>query len=244
MSSRKPGAAKTPRLCRNCGETYYSRDWKTLHCGKSCAQKTRLKENPQLAQALREGHQKYFQSEEGQAMSSKHLKQLWQSSSFREENRKRMTENNPSKNSESIEKAKETKRRKGVTYEHLTGGNGTGLTLAEKLLSEALGWETQLAVRTGQKKGSGYPYHYKLDVANLELRIGVECDGQSHFSRERKKQDEKKTLLLESLGWTILRFWNHEIENDLEGCLEKVREQVRMCTTLKQGQETTLQAVS
>lgn len=92
------------------------------------------------------------------------------------------------------------------------GGNGRGLTIPQQVLLEALGdgWQAEYPVRTGKKRNSGFPSSYKLDIANLELKIGVEVDGHSHNNSERKAQDIKKDTLLKSLGWQVLRFKNVE----------------------------------
>ena len=90
------------------------------------------------------------------------------------------------------------------------GGNGRGMTAPQSVLLEALddGWAAELTVSL-KPRPAGYPSHYKLDVGNTTLRIGIEADGPSH--RSRKQLDVKKDAMLTSLGWTVLRFWNWEI---------------------------------
>lgn len=133
----------------------------------------------------------------------------------------RMKKNNPMKNPKSREKMKTTLK----TIGHkpiVRGGNGTGLTRSQLLLSTALGWDTEVVVKTDKKRGSGYPQHYKIDIGNDVLKIGVECDGGSHCTIERQNQDKKKDELLQSKGWIIIRFKNHEIEKDINECVRKV----------------------
>lgn len=90
------------------------------------------------------------------------------------------------------------------------GGNGQLLPLAQLALLHALGegWESELAVPTKMPKDSGYPTAYKLDIANPVMMIGIELDGGSHGSLERKTLDAKKTDLLVSLGWSVYRVSN------------------------------------
>ena len=94
----------------------------------------------------------------------------------------------------------------------MRGGNGTGLTEPQAFMMDVLGagWIAEFALSLGQRQ-AGYPTHYKLDLANPALKIGVELDGNSHYAR--KAQDEKKDAKLASLGWTVLRFWNRDILN-------------------------------
>jgi len=77
-------------------------------------------------------------------------------------------------------------------------------------------------VPTRQPRGSGYPTCYKLDMANRDLRVGVEVDGMSHCSLERQAQDRKKEELLQSLGWSVLRFSNEDVIRNLNACVQAV----------------------
>ena len=92
------------------------------------------------------------------------------------------------------------------------GGNGCGPTEAQSAMASALGqcWLTEYALSLGPRQ-IGYPTHYKLDLANLAMRIAIEVDGKSHYSGVRKMQDEKKSDKLASLGWIVLRFWNWDV---------------------------------
>lgn len=103
------------------------------------------------------------------------------------------------------------------------GGNGRGPTLPERMLSNALGWKTNIIVNTHGGRAFGYPTHYKIDVGNESKKIGIEIDGSSHTSLERKSQDIKKTEWLTRNGWKILRFTNQQVISDLEGCVSAVR---------------------
>ena len=236
---------KTPQVCGECGETFFRKE-RQQFCSYQCSALNREKNlSPEVRQAKSaKMKQHWVDHPEQHEKSSQALRDMaLNNEEFRAKVKKRMTENNPGSNPEVAARAQVTKLERGVTYLHLNGGNGTGMTRAEKLLSEALDWSTQVSVPTHMPRGSGYPYHYKLDVANEALMIGVECDGQSHLSIERKKQDMKKEELLASLGWTILRFWNREIENDLNECVRIIEEAINRSTTSRPKPETTLPMV-
>jgi DNA mismatch endonuclease (patch repair protein) len=36
------------------------------------------------------------------------------------------------------------------------------------------------------------------------------------------ERDVEQTQRLEAAGWTVLRFWGHEIDRDPEGCAQRV----------------------
>ena len=61
-----------------------------------------------------------------------------------------------------------------------------------------------------------------FDIANPELKIAIEVDGETHSSPKGRDRDNRKEGLLKEYGWKILRFKNEEILNDLIGCMQQV----------------------
>src|ERR1019366_4034849 len=96
------------------------------------------------------------------------------------------------------------------------------MTKQESSLASALGWRP-LAIPTGEKRGSGYPTCYKVDVGDLASKVAIEVDGKSHLTAKRKAQDRKKESMLLSLGWLVLRFTNERVDADLVGVVEEIR---------------------
>jgi very-short-patch-repair endonuclease len=62
---------------------------------------------------------------------------------------------------------------------------------------------------------------YIADFAFLEIRLIIEADGGQHSID--KADDEIRTRWLESEGYRVLRFWNNDILQNLEGVLESIR---------------------
>jgi very-short-patch-repair endonuclease len=54
------------------------------------------------------------------------------------------------------------------------------------------------------------------DFASHKLRLIVELDGGQHADNSA---DAKRTALLQSKGYRVLRFWNNEVIENLEGVL-------------------------
>lgn len=61
---------------------------------------------------------------------------------------------------------------------------------------------------------------YILDFACIEARLAIEVDGGQH--NEMQINDDQRTAWLEAQGWKVLRFWNNEVLQNIEGVLEKV----------------------
>jgi very-short-patch-repair endonuclease len=61
---------------------------------------------------------------------------------------------------------------------------------------------------------------YIVDFACLEARLIVEADGGQHV--DRISYDKRRTSYLESIGYRVLRFWNHEILHETQSVLERI----------------------
>ena len=95
------------------------------------------------------------------------------------------------------------------------GGNGRILPLPQLALLHALGegWQAEVAIPTRMARDSGYPTNYKLDIANSEMKWGIEIDGASHNGIRNKELDLKKTEFLATLGWKVSRLTNEQAMN-------------------------------
>ncbi|HTE16382.1 MAG TPA: methionine--tRNA ligase, partial [Burkholderiales bacterium] len=71
----------------------------------------------------------------------------------------------------------------------------------------------QHPVEVGDKK-------FILDFYCRELKLAIELDGGQH--QEAHTKDDARTATLESLGISVLRFWNNEVLQQTESVLEKL----------------------
>jgi len=67
---------------------------------------------------------------------------------------------------------------------------------------------------------------YIVDFYCSEKRLIIEIDGSQHIE-EQKQYDEERSKYLESLNFKVLRFWDNEVNNNLEGVLLKIIEDLR-----------------
>ncbi|MCX7095997.1 MAG: endonuclease domain-containing protein [Methylobacter sp.] len=59
-----------------------------------------------------------------------------------------------------------------------------------------------------------------VDFCCLELKLIIELDGSQHF--EQVTYDEKRSVSLGQRGFKVIRFWNNDVINNIEGVLEKI----------------------
>jgi very-short-patch-repair endonuclease len=93
------------------------------------------------------------------------------------------------------------------------------MTLAEILL-----WQ--------QIKGKqllGYDFHrqkpideYVVDFYCPRLKLVLEIDGDSHEGKE--EADKMRQEKLETLGLTVMRFWDLDVKSNVDGAIEQLRE--------------------
>jgi very-short-patch-repair endonuclease len=62
---------------------------------------------------------------------------------------------------------------------------------------------------------------YIVDFVCVERRLIIELDGGQHA--EQTAYDQRRDAWLSNQGYTVLRFWNNEVMQELEGVLEKIR---------------------
>ena len=55
------------------------------------------------------------------------------------------------------------------------------------------------------------------DFVCIEKKLIIELDGSQHL--EQEEYDKERTQYLESQGYKVIRFWNNEAMNNIEGVI-------------------------
>jgi very-short-patch-repair endonuclease len=63
---------------------------------------------------------------------------------------------------------------------------------------------------------------YIVDFACLEKALVIEVDGGQHAEDTQAEKDRTRDRWLESEGFTVLRFWDHEVLANTLGVLEEI----------------------
>jgi very-short-patch-repair endonuclease len=91
------------------------------------------------------------------------------------------------------------------------------MTFAERKLWHAIRARQILGRRFRRQHPIG---PYIADFACIERSLVVELDGGQH--QDQLARDERRTAFLQLQGWQVLRFWNNDVLNNLDGVLAKI----------------------
>ena len=66
--------------------------------------------------------------------------------------------------------------------------------------------------------------NYIVDFYCPEKKVAVEIDGSQHDHSKNAEYDLRRTEYLKSLGIKALRFWNNEVNTNIEGVMMRIEE--------------------
>lgn len=66
---------------------------------------------------------------------------------------------------------------------------------------------------------------YIVDFASHRHKLIIEIDGGQHG--ERMERDATRTSFLEAEGYRVLRFWNNEVLETIDGVVERIAQAAR-----------------
>ncbi len=108
------------------------------------------------------------------------------------------------------------------------GGDEEKLAFRKKLRNEATPQEVVLWSRLrneqlGCKFRRQHPIgEYIVDFCCIEKKLVVEVDGSQHIVNQFS--DGKRTDFLRARGYSVLRFWNNDIDRNIDGVMLKIQE--------------------
>lgn len=113
------------------------------------------------------------------------------------------------------------------------GGEGDGMMkqLARNLRKNSTDAENLLWYHLRSRRLLGFKFRrqavmgpYIVDFVCHDARMIIEIDGSQHMENDRA--DRERTAWLESCGFRVLRFWNHEVLKQKENVLERIVEEL------------------
>ena len=64
--------------------------------------------------------------------------------------------------------------------------------------------------------------NYIVDFYCSKANLVIEIDGDTHFSEEEIEYDKRRTTILESMGFQVIRYRNDEIINNFDNCANEI----------------------
>jgi very-short-patch-repair endonuclease len=71
---------------------------------------------------------------------------------------------------------------------------------------------------------------YIVDFYCPAIRLAIELDGGQHNEPRHQANDERRSLVLKNKGITVIRFWNNDVLENIEGVWDEI---ARVAATLK-----------
>lgn len=210
------------KQCEYCGKDFTTTDYDKRFCNTSCSAKWRVQTYgvpPKSEQAIEKMRQA--------------SKKIWENPDFRASVVKRMKENNPAKNHDTMKKIINTARKNG-SYKNRFNNCGNGkISEAESIansLLEPLGFLYNYPIATKLARDRypdrNYAKNYKPDFFNPRLMLAIEIDGSSHKGKEAKELDDKKESCLTIFGISTIRFSNDTVKNDFDKFKEATLDEI------------------
>jgi len=99
--------------------------------------------------------------------------------------------------------------------------------LSRKLRSNQTDAELKLWYHAHRKQLQGMKFRRQVPIDNyiadfvcFEKRLVIELDGGQHS--DNIEYDEYRTKIIEQQGFIVLRFWNNDVMNNIEGVLSEI----------------------
>jgi very-short-patch-repair endonuclease len=101
------------------------------------------------------------------------------------------------------------------------------IRIARKLRKDSTEAERRLWSKLRGKQLAGFKFRrqqpvgpHVVDFINFEKRLIIEIDGGHHALQ--KERDNERDCWLEEKGFEVLRYWNNEIIDNIDGVLEAI----------------------
>ena len=62
--------------------------------------------------------------------------------------------------------------------------------------------------------------NYIVDFCSPKHKLIIELDGSQHL--EQEEYDLERTKYLKEQGYQVIRFWNHQVLNDMDGVIQAI----------------------
>jgi very-short-patch-repair endonuclease len=106
--------------------------------------------------------------------------------------------------------------------------------LARELRSRQTDAEMKLWINLRAKRFKGVKFRRQQSIGNyiadficFKEKLVIEVDGSQHNQSPGIEQDRQRTQYLVSKGFQVLRFWDNDVLQNIEGVMFKINEVVK-----------------
>jgi len=114
--------------------------------------------------------------------------------------------------------------------------------LRKTLRNNSTPWERQIWSHLKNRKLGGYKFRRQTSIGNyivdficFELKLIIELDGSGHLYEGQKNKDITRQKELENWGYTVIRFYNNQVSENMEGVFTKITEVCRKISMKRGG---------
>jgi very-short-patch-repair endonuclease len=94
-------------------------------------------------------------------------------------------------------------------------------TDAERLLWSKLSGKQFAGIKFRRQHTLG---DYIVDFISIEKNLIIEIDGSQHGEALVEENDKERTAQLENMGYSVIRFWNNDVSQNIEGVAFRIGE--------------------
>lgn len=94
----------------------------------------------------------------------------------------------------------------------------------EPTVAEIRLWECLRGKRLGVKfRRQHVIQDFIVDFVCLDEMLIIEVDGEYHLPQEQQEEDQKRTAILQQLGYRVIRFTNDEVLFKIDEVLDNIK---------------------
>ena len=109
--------------------------------------------------------------------------------------------------------------------------NSKNINFAKQMRSNMTNEEAIIWKLVRAKRFLGYKFkrqvlfgEYIVDFVCQDKKLIIEIDGGQHNIEHNKEADNIRTEYLYNMGYKVIRFWNNEINNNIVGVCEAIKQ--------------------
>ena len=122
-----------------------------------------------------------------------------------------------------------SRREKDLCYNKTMKHKSTTLNQAKILRKNMTKQERKLWNILRNNQFHGLKFRRQVPIGNYVVdfvceihNVIIELDGSQHNELDNIENDKQRTKFLENKGYKVIRFWNNEVDNNIEGVCEVI----------------------